>query len=83
MIKRIKIHPNKIKENDEIEAEFPDGSVERGLAVKEVPDIGESARLFLLENATAETMAVPQAWGHILTDGAGFPEGTIFYKIER
>lgn len=68
------INPNAVREGDHIEAHFPNGEIERGVAVRE----GRQGyrcrrRMMLCENGAKR--------GHIITGCAGFPDGTRFYRV--
>lgn len=68
------INPNAVREGDHIEAHFPNGEIERGVAVWE----GRQGyrcrrRMMLCENGAKR--------GHIITGCAGFPGGTQFYRV--
>ena len=70
--------PDGIHEGDYVEAHFPNGEIERGIAVKEAkPDYHcryrNRQRMMLCENGEKR--------GHIITGCAGFPDGTKFYRV--
>ena len=75
----IKVKPNEVREGDYIEARFPCGCIERGLAVLEekVPYhcwYRNRRRMMLCEPGNDK--------GHIITGCSAFPEGTEFYRLE-
>ena len=68
------INPNAVREGDHIEAHFPNGEIERGVAVREGKQGYRSKqRMMLCENGAKR--------GHIITGCAGFPDGTRFYRV--
>ena len=68
------INPNAVREGDHIEAHFPNGEIERGVAVREGKQGYRSKqRMMLCENGAKR--------GHIITGCAGFPDGTKFYRV--
>lgn len=69
------INPNAVQEGDLIEAHFPNGEIERGIAVREAKTAGYRGkrRMMLCEEGAR--------CGHIITGCAGFPDGTQFFKI--
>ena len=72
------VAPNAVQQGDFIEAHFPNGEIERGIAVKEAkPDYHcryrNKQRMMLCENGEKR--------GHIITGCAGFPDGTKFYRV--
>lgn len=72
---RTLITPNAVQEGDLIEARFPNGETERGVAVREAKSAGyrNKRRMMLCEEGAKH--------GHIITGCAGFPDGTRFYKV--
>ena len=71
------IPPNAVQQGDFIEAHFPNGEIERGIAVKEAkPEYRcwyrNRQRMMLCEGGEKR--------GHIITGCAGFPDGTRFYR---
>ena len=81
-LRRVEIHPNEIKEDDYIVAHLPDGSIECGFAIPEVPLVHAKSKHRLGLHTEADGVVCDYSDGHILTDAAGFPDGTIFYRIE-
>ena len=68
------INPNAVREGDHIEAHFPNGEIERGVAVREGRQgYRNKRRMMLCENGAKR--------GHIITGCAGFPDGTQFYRV--
>jgi len=68
------INPNEVREGDHIEAHFPNGEIERGVAVREGKQgYRIKPRMMLCENSAKR--------GHIITGCAGFPDGTKFYRV--
>ena len=70
------INPKDIREGDIIEACFPNGEVECGIAVLEKkPDYHSryKRRMMLCTDGAKR--------GHVITGWAGFPAGTQFYKL--
>ena len=69
------INPNAVREGDLIEAWFPNGEIERGIAVREEKSAGyrNRRRMMLCEPG--------EAHGHIITGCAGFPDGTKFFRV--
>lgn len=73
-----RIAPNAVREGDRIEAHFPNGEIERGIAVPEEKPAyhcryRSKRRMMLCENGARR--------GHIITGCAGFPDGTKFYRV--
>ena len=71
-----RINPKDVREGDTIEARFPNGEIERGVAVAEAkPDHHSRCRrrMMLCEGGAKR--------GHVITGWAGFPAGTQFYKL--
>lgn len=72
------IDPNVVREGDIIEAHFPNGEIERGVArQQEKPNYHcwyrNKKRMMLCENGASR--------GHIITGWGGFPDGTQFFKV--
>ena len=72
---RTLITPNAVQEGDLIEARFPNGEIECGIAVREAKSAGywNKRRMMLCEEGARR--------GHIITGCSGFPDGTKFYKV--
>ena len=74
--KRLSIHPSAVREGDFIEAHFPNGEIERGVAIMEERPNYHSRykrRMMLCEPGEKR--------GHVITGWAGFPAGTQFYRV--
>ena len=74
------IHPRKVQEGDIIEAHFPNGEIERGVARLEPKPsyhcwYRNHRRMMLCERGESR--------GHIITGWAGFPSGTEFFKVNN
>ena len=69
------ITPNAVREGDLIEAQFPNGEIERGIAVREGKQGYRNKRRMMLCTDGAKR-------GHIITGCAGFPDGTRFYRVK-
>ena len=73
-----RINPKDVREGDIIEARFPNGEIERGVALPEPkPDYHSRCRrrMMLCEGGAKH--------GHVITGWAGFPAGTQFYKLTQ
>ena len=68
------INPNAVREGDHIEAHFPNGEIERGVAAREGKQGYRNKRRMMLCEKGAKR-------GHIITGCAGFPDGTRFYRV--
>lgn len=74
----IRVKPNDIHEGDYVEAQFPCGCIERGVAVLEDKApyhcrYRNKRRMMLCEDGKRS--------GHIITDCAGFRDGTQFFVL--
>ena len=69
------INPNAVQEGNLIEARFPNGEIERGVAVREAKSAGyrNKRRMMLCTDGAKR--------GHIITGCAGFPDGTKFFRV--
>lgn len=70
----IRVKPNDIHEGDLVEAQFPCGCIERGIAVLERKVRYRSKRRMMLCEDGKRS-------GHIITDCAGFRDGTQFFVL--
>lgn len=73
------IAPNAVREGDLIEARFPNGEIEHGIAVREEKPsyhcwYRNKRRMMLCTDGAKR--------GHIITGCAGFPDGTRFYRVK-
>ena len=72
------ISPNAVQEGDLIEAHFPNGEIERGIAMMEE----KPSYHCCYRNRRRMMLCEPGAkHGHIITGCAGFPDGTRFYRV--
>jgi len=74
----VRVHPNAVQESDIIEAHFPNGEIERGVAMREPKPLyhcwyRNKRRMMLCEHGAKH--------GHVITGWAGFPDGTQFFRV--
>ena len=72
------VHPNAVQEGDFIEAHFPCGSIERGIAVREEK---LDYHCWYQNKRRMMLCADGESRGHVITGLAGFPDGTEFYRV--
>lgn len=74
----VRVNPNAVQEGDIIEAHFPNGEIERGVARREPKPTyhcryRNKQRMMLCEHGASR--------GHVITGWAGFPDGTQFFRV--